>query len=114
MGALGLVSAQLHIVDRPVDERGVVNDHWGLVDDPGAMWRIPDWDKDGRECWAIVLPNRAGIWWTTYRAGNNTDGPLWEVTGEPPNITVNPSINAGDGPGPHNWHGWIKDGVMTP
>ena len=38
----------------------------------------------------------------------------WDVTGEPPNITVNPSINAGDGPGPHNWHGCIKDGEMNP
>lgn len=108
------MSTQLHVVERPRDEDGTPDDWWGLADDPGAMWRVPEWDKDGRECWAIALPNRAGIWWTTYRAGDNTNGPLWDVTGEPPNITVKPSINAGENDTPHGWHGFITDGVMTP
>lgn len=83
-----------------------------MKEDPGAMWRQPDYDRDGREAWCIVLPNEAGLWWTTYLA-DGTDQ-MWEVTGEPPNITVHPSINAGDNPGKGNWHGHIKDGEMTP
>ena len=85
--------------------RGALRHH------PGAMWRWPEHDGDGRDCWVIVLPNCAGAWWTTYKAN---PGGLWVVMGEPPRLTVNPSINAGDGAGPGNWHGWIKDGVMTP
>lgn len=101
---------RLHIVDPPPEELR----QWTYRDDPGAMWRWPDLDRDGREAWVIVLPNRAGIWWTTYLADGTDPPQMWDVTGEPPNITVSPSINAGDGPGPGNWHGWIRDGVMTP
>lgn len=102
--------AQLHIIDpAPLPSR-----QWTLRDDPGAMWRDPTLDRDGREAWCIVLPNHAGLWWTTYLADGTEPPRMWEVTGEPPNITVSPSINAGDGPGPRNWHGWIRDGVMTP
>jgi hypothetical protein len=75
------------------------------------MFRWSAFDVEGRECWCISLPNKAGLWWTTYEADGS--GQMWGVTGEPPNLTVNPSINAGDGPGPHNWHGWITDGVMS-
>lgn len=97
----------LHIVEHPGESR-----QWTLRDDPGAMWREPDFDRDGREAWCIVLPNRAGLWWTTYQADET--GRMWEITGAPPHITVSPSINAGDGNGPHNWHGWINNGIMNP
>ena len=40
---------------------------------------------------------------TTWGAG-------WVVTGEPPTITISPSINYQLGKG---WHGWIRDGVIT-
>jgi hypothetical protein len=103
------VSATLHIVEAPADFN-----QGSMADDPGAMWRQPDLDRDAREAWVIVLPNRAGIWWTTYLADGPEGGRMWNVTGEPPSITVTPSINAGDGPGPHNWHGHITNGVMTP
>lgn len=77
---------------------------------PGSMWRDPDMDREGREAWAVVLPNGA-LWYTTDTADGH-DGFGWEVTGTPPRITVNPSIDDAD---PHNpWHGWIRDGVMTP
>lgn len=100
---------RLHIIEMPGPGDGSGVD---LGQDPGAMWRVPDWDKEGREGWAIVLPNRAGLFFTTMREHGN--GAMWDVTGTPPNITVSPSINAGDGPGPGNWHGHITDGVMTP
>lgn len=102
------MSARLHIVDPPEGEPR----QWSYNVDPGAMFRYPEFDRDGRECWCIALPNKAGLWWTTYEADGS--GEMWDVTGVPPNITVSPSINAGDGPGVGNWHGFIKDGEMTP
>ena len=101
------MSVRLHIIESPGKSF-----RWTFKHDPGAMWRNPDLDPDGREAWVIVLPNKAGVWWTTELAKGTER--MWDVTGEPPNITVSPSINAGDGPGPGNWHGWIKDGEMTP
>ena len=79
------------------------------------MWRVEEMDAPDREDWEIVLPNDAGTWHTTQpESGSNR---WWDVTGEPPNITVHPSINA-TGPdgerGPGSWHGWIVDGEMTP
>lgn len=79
-----------------------------LKDIPGAMWRDPEMDVDGLECWAIVLPNGT-IWYTTERAG--ASGNRWTVTGEPPNITVTPSIDDRDPNRP--WHGWIRDGEFV-
>ena len=101
------MTVKLHIVDPP----GGLNNqaYWN---DPGAMFRWPSFDTVDRECWCIALPNKAGLWWTTYEVYPSRE--MWDVIGEPPNITVNPSINAGDGPGPHNWHGIIKDGEMNP
>lgn len=94
---------QLHIVDPPSESPT----YYTYMDDPGAMFRWPPFDKDGRECWCISLPNRAGLWWTTYEASDN--GAMWDVEGVAPLITVHPSIDAGQA-----WHGWIKDGVMNP
>lgn len=38
----------------------------------------------------------------------STGGEGWEVTGEPPKITVHPSIHIIG-----RYHGWIRDGVIT-
>lgn len=36
------------------------------------------------------------------------DGETWTVNGDPPNISVSPSINAvGD------YHGWLQNGVLS-
>lgn len=105
-GLRGPHNRELYVIDHPNTESNVST----LMGHPGAMWREPEFDRDGREAWVIVLPNRAGDWWTTWDSPQG----MWQVDGEPPKITVSPSINAGDGPGPGNWHGWIKDGVMTP
>jgi hypothetical protein len=77
--------------------------------DPGSMWREPELDEDGRECWAVVLPN--GRVWRTTDPASDPPHPLWDVSGEPPAITVHPSINdtsPGDG-----WHGWIRNGELV-
>jgi len=103
------MSTKLHIVDPPPEEDF---NYYSYIDDPGAMFRWPDFDTEDREGWCISLPNRAGLWWTTYKASGTNE--MWDVIGVPPNITVKPSINAGDDPGPGNWHGFITNGVMEP
>ncbi len=50
-----------------------------------------------------VLPD-GKAWCMDYVAGN---GPGWQVTGEAPNLTAQPSIDSGQ------YHGWLKDGVLT-
>lgn len=100
--------AELRIVDPPE-----VSPRWWAVTEgePGDMFRWPPFDKAGREAWCIVLPNEAGLWWTTYEADDGSG--MWDVTGEPPRITVAPSIDSvGNGPG--HWHGYITDGIMVP
>jgi len=37
----------------------------------------------------------------------------WTRTGEPPNVTVNPSLNVNEG-NPGAWHGWLQNGVLAP
>jgi hypothetical protein len=105
-GLRGPDNRELYVIEHPSEDTSVGT----LTHHTGAMWREPKFDRDRREAWVIVLPNRCGCWWTTWDSPQG----MWRVTGEPPNITVHPSINAGDGPGPGNWHGWIKDGAMTP
>jgi hypothetical protein len=69
----------------------------------GAVWRAPDQDAEGREAWAVMLPNDAGVWWTTARATGTTQ--MWDVSGEAPRFTVTPAILI-----PGLWHGHITDG----
>jgi len=99
--------------------------------EPGMMWRCPDDDEAGRECWWIILPNTKPVepglpseisWRTTDRA-SAPPHEMWEVTGTVPAITVSPSIDVEcwrTGPdgtpyrdGSH-WHGWIRDGELVP
>ncbi len=76
---------------------------------PGDMWRDPVWDTPERECWAIVLPNGT-VFRTTETAGGS--GQMWDVTGEPPDVTISPSIDDRDPQ--HPWHGFIRNGVLDP
>ena len=57
----------------------------------------------------VMLPG--GVEWCVDTLAINESGPHgegWDVSGDPPNITVNPSINFGG-----VYHGWIRDGVIT-
>jgi hypothetical protein len=84
--------------------------------EPGDMWRCPEGDVPGRECWCIALPEHSGVWRTTESVAGET-APGWGVSGDPPLITVTPSIDASarfnDG-SVRGWHGFITNGVMTP
>jgi hypothetical protein len=53
------------------------------------------------------MPDGAYLWHTNMTASESKD--YWTVTGEPPAITVSPSINIG----PEIWHGHIVNGEMT-
>lgn len=100
---------QLRVVDPPRDAKGRP-DPWSAK--PGDMWPCAsDAHKvDGRApCWVVRLPERAWVWHTNM-APTDGGGGFWTVTGEPPNITVHPSINVG----PEIWHGWITDGALSP
>lgn len=102
------------------------------------MWRYPLGDEDGRKCWWIELPlthpdiGKPGhpgrmSWCTTDRA---SDPPheMWAISGEPPLITVTPSIDVlrfvrgpDDAEGNPTWvregsywHGYITAGRFVP
>lgn len=55
----------------------------------------------------VALPG--GHWFNVdSQASDSGETHGWTITGEPPNVTANPSINAvGD------YHGWLRDGVLS-
>jgi hypothetical protein len=73
-------------------------DHWIVSAEYERDWagkRPPMIVKlPGGEEWCIDMPCRGG--------------PGWTITGEPPRVTISPSINV-----PGRYHGWIRDGVLT-
>jgi hypothetical protein len=77
--------------------------------EPGMLWDAP-WllampnyrGPDGR---SLVMRLPDGGEWTID--GPSTNGPGWERTGTPPQITARPSILS---PG---YHGWLTDGVLS-
>lgn len=96
--------------------------------EPGAMWFIESYGPDGehrgvfldsmasleyKRDWAdkrspicVCLPG--GGWWTVDQKPSNGSESGWTVTGDAPNLTAQPSINA-EG----LYHGWLKDGVLS-
>lgn len=56
----------------------------------------------------VVLPN--GVAWCVHAGTSGGSG--WQVTGEPPRLTVTPSIDMKGG-GRDAWHGWIRDGRLV-
>lgn len=102
-----------------------------LPDDPepGMMWRYPEGDAGGRECWWIVLPDTkprgpgyaSEITWRTTDRASSPPHEMWQVTGTPPLLTVSPSIDVEcwigrDGQTVREgsyWHGWIRNGELV-
>lgn len=83
--------------------------------EPGDVWPCPSHegshDVEGRPpCMVIRMPGADYVFHTNM--GASTDGTLWDVTGEPPTLTVHPSIAIG--PDGSIWHGWITNGEMNP
>lgn len=80
----------------------------GKTAPPGTMIRAGWYDAHtpGRgDAWLVVLPD-GGTWISTQQASG---GGSWTVTGDPPRITVTPSIWHD---APRGWHGWIRDGEL--
>ena len=84
--------------------------------EPGMMWDA-DWlldmgetytGPDGR-CFIMRLPGHGE--WTID--GPSSNGPGWERTGEPPKITVRPSILSHPSKMRQGYHGWLTDGVLS-
>lgn len=69
----------------------------GEILKPGDMWYSPVAGSDQK---VLIVKLPCGDDFAPIHLG-------WDVTGEPPNITVSPSIMD------EHYHGWIKDGVLT-
>lgn len=59
----------------------------------------------GKRAWMVALPGLAPF--PIYSAATR-DNTAWTVTGEPPDVTVAPSIDCNG-----VYHGYIRDGVIT-
>lgn len=97
----------------------------------GMVWRYEGGDTDGRESWWVELPRThpdigttghpGSVSWRTTDRASAPPHQMWEVAGEPPNLTVTPSIDVQryvlrDGATVRDgsyWHGWITDGKIV-
>jgi hypothetical protein len=61
---------------------------------PGDMWYYGE---------TLVIKLPCGDDWAPV----HPDGAGWDITGEPPIITANPSIMC------EHYHGWLRDGVFS-
>lgn len=77
----------------------------------GAMWDAWWYDHKGPDGRCIVVRTPGGDWIVDYPCN---DGRGWTRTGEPPDLTVRPSIAIGDTPG-RGWkyHGFLTDGYLV-
>lgn len=82
--------------------------------EPGAIWPENN-ERDNRTDWHILLPG-GGIHNIHVKFA---DGTGWQVTGEAPNFTVQPSINCYDSKRDDGsirrkgWHGYLTDGILS-
>ncbi len=97
------------LVEGPSDEPG---DMWFLNDQETWDYRriarlsknyLRDWDGT-RNPIMVVIPN-GQLWCVDDVPMDGSDG--WVVTGEPPHLNVDPSIDTGE------YHGWLHDGAFT-
>lgn len=85
----------------------------------GDMWFAPEWlNRPARDYLSpeyflnnahrppIVVMFPGGVAFCIDR--KSSDGTGWTVTGEPPNITVSPSIDHRG-----KWHGFLQNGVIS-
>lgn len=80
---------------------------------PGDMFYITMIDSEGTESQelVVILPNGGRFY--IIRAATKGDGTgVWEISGEPPNLTVTPSIDSYHGPH-RRWHGYLKNGILS-
>lgn len=106
------VSAHLRRFESIDEARTALGDPDDSVfDHPGWCWPDPRQDLPDRKCWVVVLPDPRGAIWTTTTRASDPPHELWDITGEPPDMTVTPSIDVQVEGG---WHGHITNGELTP
>ena len=80
--------------------------HADMDRQPGDMWLANTPDPDVfRLC--VMLPNGQTVDLDTLKDGG------WQVTGEPPSVTVMPSILAHSTSASKGWHGYLRNGVLS-
>lgn len=104
--------------DNPMYRRpdGVEFALWGSLKDvpAGTVMRLPWADEymsarhpQRTPSWRVQLPD-GGEWVTSQQASG---GGFWTIEGEPPMMTVTPSIWHNQSSG--GWHGWIRNGELV-
>lgn len=78
---------------------------------PGDMFHRM-YENTGRKCLIVILPN-GGHFDLTWAAEVGDGTGTWEVSGEAPNITVYPSINALPSVNRPGYHGYLNQGVLS-
>lgn len=100
---------QLHLKDlyRPVDDE--LLEEVGVFElpeaPPGAMWDAWWGQPKGPDDRALRVRLPDGSEWQIDTPATN--GAPWRREGEPPDVTVSPSIDTGD------YHGYLIEGVLT-
>jgi hypothetical protein len=83
----------------------------------GAMWWVEGRDEyagadhlaNRRGQHLLIVETPGGAWVVDGRSFDGTTyGPGWVRTGEPPRVTVTPSVNIVGA-----YHGYLRDGVLT-
>ena len=68
---------------------------------PGAMW------------WAATPDPNRRVLLCRMPDGGAVNISLWQLTGEPPNVTAHPSIRTMDRTEHETWHGFLVNGVLS-
>ena len=79
----------------------------GGLDGPHAKAILSEFyfrDHAGKRDPLIVILPDGNAWMIDRNASN---GPGWEVSGDPPSLTARPSIAT------ETYHGWLNDGVLS-
>lgn len=85
--------------------------------DVGAMWwrhhERSEHDTDPRPMPHLAVITPAGLACLHCPATDPPHG-YWTVTGSPPNVSVEPSLDIGRAGEPRHWHGFLTQGALTP
>lgn len=87
----------------------LINPKEGKKLQPGDMYYQEYTNRDEPHL-LVVLPNGANFDLT--HSGDKTHKIHWDVTGEPPEITVFPSILMYENGLHDEWHGWLENGIL--
>lgn len=71
-------------------------------------------ENPGEWCWRTLDTKGRGVLCVLPNGENAFLDSRWTISGDPANITAQPSINLHSQANPdHNWHGWLTNGRFT-